>query len=83
MRARGARARVAPAQTSVKPTTHGLRRRDASETAPIQGARRSTATEERLVATEYAVLVAPRSVTSQTAKYRVTTFIEKIVLAKS
>ena len=39
-------------QTSVKPTTQGRRRPEASETAPTHGARKSTASEERLVARE-------------------------------
>ena len=43
---------VAPAQTSVSPTTQGFRRRDASETAPIQGASSRTTADERLVASE-------------------------------
>src|SRR5262245_54126868 len=80
---RGESAKVAATQTRVEPTTHGFRRRVASETAPIQGARTSTTAEERLVASEYAVLEAPRSVTIQTTKYSVATFIEKMVLAKS
>ena len=51
-RARGEKASVAATQARVHPTTQVLWRPEASETAPTQGARNSTATDERLVATE-------------------------------
>ena len=57
--ASGESPRVAPTQTSVRPTTQGFRRRDASDTAPIQGASRSTTADERLVAIEYGHVARP------------------------
>ena len=45
-------ARVAATHIRVSPTTHGLRRPVASETAPTHGAASRTAAEERLVAIE-------------------------------
>ena len=59
---------VAATQARVKPTTQRLRRPVASDAAPTHGAARSTTTEERLIAIDSAVLLAPRSATIQTAK---------------
>jgi hypothetical protein len=67
----------------VKPTTHGFRRRRASDNAPSTGTVATTSSEEMPLPTAYTVFEAPRSAISQTEKYRVATFIEKMVFAKS
>src|SRR5881296_595212 len=76
-------AAVATHAAMVNPTTHHLRRRCASEMAPNTGIDSTTMTLATALATANVVLEAPRSSTSQTVKYNVATFIEKIVFAKS
>src|SRR6186713_184645 len=70
-------------ETMVKPTTHGLRRRRASDTAPSTGTDSTTRMDEMPLPTAYTVFEARRSAISQTEKYSVATFIEKMVFAKS
>ena len=67
----------------VNPTTHGFRRRRASEIAPSRGTERTTSSDEIPLPSAYTVLEAPRSAMIQTEKYSVATFIEKMVFAKS
>src|SRR5678816_543464 len=67
----------------VKPTTHGFRRRRASDTAPSTGTDTTTRMDEIPLPTAYTVFEACRSAMSQTEKYSVATFIEKMVFAKS
>ena len=67
----------------VNPTTHGLRRRRASDNAPRNGTESTTRIEEMSLPIAYKVLDAPRSLINQTEKYSVATFIEKMVFAKS
>src|SRR5215218_8508086 len=67
----------------VNPTTHGLRRRRASDTAPSTGTESTTRMDEMPLPTAYTVFEACRSAISQTEKYSVATFIEKMVFAKS
>src|SRR5215203_7149634 len=70
-------------EAMVKPTTHGFRRRRASDTAPSTGTESTTRMDERPLPTAYTVFEARRSAMSQTEKYSVATFIEKMVFAKS
>src|SRR5438046_1821284 len=70
-------------EATVNPTTHDFRRRLASEIAPRIGNARRTRVLAMALATPYAMFDVPRSHTSQTAKYSVATFMEKIVFAKS
>src|SRR5450759_4664598 len=52
----------------VKPTTHDLRRRRASESAPSTGTERTTRNDETPLPSAYKVLDAPRSLISHTEK---------------
>src|SRR5829696_6628805 len=70
-------------EAMVNPTTHGLRRRRASDTAPSTGTDSTTRMDEMPLPTAYTVFEACRSAISQTEKYSVATFIEKMVFAKS
>ncbi len=70
-------------EAMVKPTTHGFRRRRASDTAPSTGTDSTTRRDEMPLPSAYTVLEACRSAMSQTEKYSVATFIEKMVFAKS
>src|ERR1044072_4683461 len=74
---------VATHATTVKPTTHHLRRRLASATATRSGIETRMTALATALTTAYSVLLRPSSSTSQTTKYSDNTFIEKIVLAKS
>src|SRR5438105_2513383 len=67
----------------VNPTTHGLRRRRASEMAPSTGIAMTIKIDAAAFAIAYTRSVEPRSLTIQTEKYSVATFIEKIVFEKS
>ncbi len=67
----------------MNPTTHGLRRRRASESAPRKGIEITTSTDAIALAPATVMFDAPRSLTSHTAKYSEATFIEKIVFEKS
>ena len=67
----------------MNPTTHGLRRRRESESAPSTGIDSATSSDATPLATAFVVFDTPRSLTSHTAKYRLAMFIEKIVFAKS
>ena len=67
----------------MNPTTHGLRRRRASETAPSTGTDNDERMDEMPFPTAYTVFDACRSAINQTEKYSVATFIEKMVFAKS
>ena len=67
----------------VNPTTHGFRRRRASDIAPSTGTDSTTRMDEMPLPTAYTVFEARRSSMSQTEKYSVATFIEKMVFAKS
>ncbi|MDE3052293.1 MAG: hypothetical protein KGJ70_00300 [Gemmatimonadota bacterium] len=69
--------------TTVNQTTHGLRRRRASETAPSTGMTAMTRSAASALAAPYIMLDAPRSLTSRAEKYSVATFIEKVAFAKS
>src|SRR5205823_2941255 len=70
---------VATAARSVKPMIHGFLRRRASDTAPRTGIARTMRTDETPFA--YASVVSDRfrSLTSHTAKYSDSMFIENIV----
>src|SRR5512143_529749 len=71
---------VARQAMMVNQTTHGFRRRVASEIAPSTGIDTATRSEEIPLPTATGVFFpTPRSDTSQTAKYNVAMFIEKIV----
>src|SRR5687768_1256071 len=70
-------------EAMVKPTTQGFRRRRASDTAPSTGIDSMTRMDEMTLPTAYTVFDARRSSMSQTEKYSVATFIEKMVFAKS
>src|SRR5215208_3371464 len=70
-------------EAMVKPTTQGLRRRRASDTAPSTGTDSTTRMDEMPLPTAYTVFEACRSAINQTEKYSVATFIEKMVFAKS
>src|SRR5215208_4865530 len=70
-------------EAMVNPTTHGLRRRRASDTAPSTGTASTTRMDEMPLPTAYTVFEACRSAINQTEKYSVATFIEKMVFAKS
>src|SRR3954451_17764244 len=76
-------AAVATHEITVNHTTHGLRRRVASEMAPSNGTEIAMMIDEIDVAQEYAALDAPRSTTNQVARYSDTTFIDQMVLEKS
>src|SRR5215475_5311082 len=68
---------------TVNPTTHGFRRRRASDRAPRTGIDRTTRIDAIALSSAYSVFVEPRSSTSQAAKYSDATFMEKIVFEKS
>src|ERR1044071_7601156 len=70
-------------EMSVNHTTHGFRRRRASEIAPRRGTDITTSNDEMPLPRAYTVFEAWRSAISQTEKYSVATFIEKMVFAKS
>src|SRR5258705_3065809 len=70
-------------ETRVNPTTHGLRRRRASDTAPSTGTDSTIRMDETPFPIAYTVFDACRSAINQTEKYSVATFIEKMVFAKS
>src|SRR5215203_2379142 len=70
-------------EAMVKPTTHGLRRLRASDTAPSTGTDNTTRMDEMPLPTAYTVFEALRSAINQTEKYNVATFMEKMVFAKS
>src|SRR3954469_10522242 len=67
----------------VNPTTHGLRRRLTSDNPPKNGTDPPPSADAIALAVASIVFETPRSLTSHTVKYRVATFIEKIVLEKS
>src|SRR6185503_8617244 len=76
--------RAQPRQDSrVKPTTHGLRRRRTSDSAPRNGIATTTNKDATAPAAASSVLDTPKSSTSHTVKYNVAMFIEKMVLEKS
>ena len=55
-------------ERTVKPTTHALRRRRESDSAPRNGIDTTTSSEATAFATASIVFDTPRSLTSQTAK---------------
>jgi hypothetical protein len=67
----------------VNQTTHGFRRRRASEIAPSKGTDNTTRNDEIPFPNAYTVFDACKSAINHTEKYSVATFIEKIVFAKS
>src|SRR5687768_2626817 len=76
-------AAVATQDAMVNHTTHGLRLRRASETAPSSGTDAAMSSEEIDAAHMVALLEAPRSTTSHDAKYNDAMFIDQMVFAKS
>src|SRR4051794_17841201 len=62
-------AAVARHDSTVNRTTHGLRRRRASDTAPSTGIDTTTSNDAMPVAIAYAVSDAPRSTTTHAEKY--------------
>jgi len=76
-------AAVATHEMTVNHTTHGLRRRRASEIAPNTGADTAIKIDEKAVPQATAEFDDPRSTTSHVVKYSDATFIDQIVFAKS
>src|SRR5687768_14155082 len=76
-------AAVAAQAMMVNPTTHGFRRCRASEIGPKIGIDTRMSSDEIAVPMDIAMLDAPSTSTSQTAKNSVAMFIDQTVFAKS